>query len=88
MESSTNELFLFLAGFTFAGEALSVCAKEILLLCRVTSQSRVSLFVVTVPMFEAGVQKLLFEWCSRDSKVIPFKTAEECSVRQVGGGAK
>ena len=80
MESSTNELFLFLAGFTFAGEALSVCAKEILLLCRVTSQSRVSLFVVTVPM--------LFEWCSRDSKVIPFKTAEECSVRQVGGGAK
>ena len=88
MESSTNELFLFLAGFTFVGEALSVCAKEILLLCRVTSQSRVSLFVLTVPMFEAEVQKLLFEWCSRDSKVIPFKTAEECSVRQVGRGAK
>ena len=78
MENSTNELFLFLAGFPFAGEALSACAKEILLLCRVTSQNRVSLFVVTVPM--------LFEWYN--SKVIPFKTAEECSVRQVGGGAK
>ena len=88
MESSTNELFPFLASFTFAGEALYLCATEILLLCRVTSQSRIALFVVTVPMFEAGVQKLLFEWCSRDSKVIPFKTAEECSVRQVGGGAK
>ena len=88
MENSTNELFLFLAGFPFAGEALYLCAKEILSLCRVTSQSRIALFVVTVPMFEAGVQKLLFEWCSRDSKVIPFKTAEECSVRQVGGGAK
>ena len=55
VESSTNELFLFLAGFTFAGEALSVCAKEILLLFRGTSQSRVALFVLTVPMFEAGV---------------------------------
>ena len=55
VESSTNELFLFLAGFTFAGEALSVSAKEILLLCRMTSQSRVALFVLTVPMFEAGV---------------------------------
>ena len=33
----------------------------------------------------AGVQKLLFEWCSHYSKVIPFKTAEEGSVRQVGG---
>ena len=55
VESSTNELFLFLAGFTFAGVALSVSAKEVLLLCRVTSQSRVALFVLTVPKFEAGV---------------------------------
>ena len=44
--------------------------------------------ISVVPMFEAGVQKLLLEWCSRDSKVIPLKTAEEGSVRQVGGGAK